>query len=267
MRIENAPYMRCDDCRSLFMPADPDVVEAYKQHEAINTFRREKSYQEKATERRAHTWDELLFWIRFRAARFLGQSADLDVIDVGNHYIGLSERIQESPLCKNYCLTESILPNTRPARRGTDIVLYLDQLTREADPASALRHQKEFLRDGGLMVVSTRVGSGFDVLMLRENARNIIPYEHATLPSLKGLESLLEQAGLQVLEVLTPGTLDVKHVAENIAALREENLFIHDLFTNANKAMLAEFQGFLQKNGMSSHARIVAKNVEKKETK
>lgn len=265
MALEGVPYLRCGGCGSIFVPVEADTLARYKQHPPLAALRKEERYQASAADKRRRMWDDLVFWIRFRCARYLGAAEGLRVALHGSHHRGLSDAIQNSGLCQSYRLENSIL-NEGPASdeaqaSPVDVLLYLDQLAREAHPVPVLAALAARIRPGGLLILSTRVGSGIDVLTLRGKIRNLFPYEHSLLATTKGLEILVERAGLELLEVQTPGTLDVKYLKDNLEALDEDNLYLKYLLETADNSTLAELQNFLQKSGTSSHARVIARRI------
>jgi hypothetical protein len=74
-----------------------------------------------------------------------------------------------------------------------------------------------------------------------------------------GLRLLLERAGFTVLEASTPGMFDVAHVYKQRDALEEGGLFTRFLTSHYDEGLFSDFQKFLQKHGLSSTVRIVAK--------
>lgn len=261
MTLESTPYLRCEHCASIFISVHPDIIEQYKNYEPINNFRSTEEYQAIASEKRMSVWNDLVFWVRFRCARYLQKYNGLDVVLYGGHYQGLSNNLENSGLCGSYRLEASVL-STAPesaSSPGADVLLYLDQLAREAAPLQALSKLHGKLKTGGLLILSTRVGSGIDILTMKEKIKNVFPYEHTLLASVNGLEILVNHAGFELLEIQTPGALDVKYLRDNVAAMGEDNLYLRYLLETADNATLAEFQNFLQKSGTSSHARIIAR--------
>ena len=118
---------------------------------------------------------------------------------------------------------------------------------------------KKDLKKGGILILNTRLGSGFDILTLKGSMDSIFPYEHIMLPSRRGLEMILDKAGYELLEITTPGTRDMESVLKNKERVEESNFFIKYLLKTADRSTLADFQKFLQKSGMSSFAQVVAK--------
>lgn len=262
-------YYRCQKCGSVFVPVNADVMEGYLQDDQMKELRLSTAYQKEADKRRSGIWDELVNWIEFRTYRYKGINKNLIVLDYGNRYYGLARRIKESGLCGKYKLYESIINECsleRDGQESVDVILYLNQLQHENNPVSTLKNLCLRLKDDGLLILNTRLGSGFDILTLKGGLDNIFPYEHIMLPSEKGLEILLNNAGFEILEFVTPGTMDVQYVLDNLYRVEEENLFVHSLFENGSSTTLMDFQRFLQKAGLSSFAQIVArKNLKNKE--
>lgn len=258
-------YYRCRDCESIFVSMEEAALEQYKTDRRLIEFRTADEYQKEAGERRDIAWDEILDWVSYRTFRYKGMNTELTISDYGNRYRELVSRIHNSSLCKNYTLKESILENSKQndAHEKADIVLCLDKIQQAVNPVGELCRVNADLKTDGLLFLSTRMGTGFDILTLKDHAQ-IFPYEHVLLPSGKGLEILLNQAGFQVLEYSTPGQMDVGYVRSKAEYIDESNYFIRSLMKNGDKAAMGEFQRFLQKSGMSSHAHIVAKKVENK---
>ena len=109
--------------------------------------------------------------------------------------------------------------------------------------------------------MSARIGTGFDILVLKEHAQ-IYPYEYVSLLSKQGIERVLRHAGFEMLDYSTPGSMDVGYVKNKLPFVSSENLFVKNLISNSDQLLLDEFQRFLQKSGMSSYAHIVAKKVD-----
>lgn len=250
--IDGVCYLRCSDCLSIFAPIDDEMLNSYRAYMPLTEFRNSDEYQNSITENRSVLWDDLLFWIEYRLARYMPNRTDYDIVDVRNRHFGLAERIKRSDFTRSYNASET-----------GDVVIFFDQLRCQSNPIAALVELRAKLKDGGLLILNASVGSGFDVLTLKGGCRNIYPYEVIFLPSAEGLGIILEKAGFEALEISTPGTLDVENILENKGCLSQDDLFANYLFNKMDKSILAEFQRFLQKCGMSSHARVIAKKSPK----
>jgi hypothetical protein len=252
-------YQFCEECNSIFVPLREDILQEYLELPAMKELRNSSEYQKYAQTRRTDIWQDVIMWAEFRSYRYLGRNKGLDVIDVGNKYSGFIALIQQSALSGRYELRDSILNLETEKVEQADIMFYMNQLQHEIDPISTLQGIRDSLKDDGLLFLNTRLGSGFDILTLKGGTDDIFPYEHVMLPSKKGLQMILEQAGFELLEITTPGTRDMDAVLANQQRIEESNFFVKYLLNNADKATLADFQQFLQKSGMTSFAQVVAR--------
>jgi hypothetical protein len=254
--ISNVPFFRCNNCWSIFIPVSQEQVDKYRNYAPIKMLRSSEEYQEIARIKRDRFWQEICFWIQYRAARYLGKTTGYALADVGNRYTGLREQVKK--LCSVYTDVDNIAQISLPQ----DIILYFNQIQFDTVTKSALANIHEKLVSGGLLMISARVANGLDILVLKGANDTIYPYEHTILPSVSGLHTLLEAVGFEVLEITSPGNLDIQYVLDNIDNMPDENLFIRYLSKLNNDGALAEFQRFLQKSNISSYSQIVARRKE-----
>lgn len=263
-------YCRCPECKSIFALCEPAAVEAYRENKELTDLRCGENYQKEALKLREDAWGEFIFWLSVRTFRYLRKRTGLSIMDCGNRYRGLACMLEESGLSGKYILKDSILEKkdfkdavlsegSGGEKESADLILFLDQMQQLTEPKEKILKIKAGLRKGGLLVLSSRAGSGFDIITLRDKNDKIFPYEHVFLPSLKGMEQLLEETGFRVLEVTTPGEMDLNSVMRVRDSLSDEDLFIKDLIEDAEPMVLQEFQRFLQKSGRSSYFRIIAR--------
>lgn len=159
---------------------------------------------------------------------------------------------------------EPIRPASQRARihseEAVDAVILLESLDRVDEPAELLRTVVHCLGKEGLLFVTAAVCTGFDMRVLGLRNLYLYPPDRTNCFSLKGLELLLANAGLSLLEVSTPGVLDVEVVRAHLN---------HDpaiQLSDFERKVLGEdaetrgaFQEFLQQQRLSSFARIVGK--------
>lgn len=252
-------YRFCDNCQSIYVPMDDDILQKYLQLDEMKKLRTSEEYQTQADERRIDIWTDLVMWSEYRIFRYLGKKGGLRVIDYGNRYRTCAELFQNSKVIDRYELRDSILPVNTAHLEEADVILYLNQLQHENDPIASLEEIGHYLTEDGLLILNTRVGSGFDILTLKGGTEDIFPYEHIMLPSKKGLAIILEKAGYELLEITTPGTRDMEIVMKNKERIEESNFFIKYLIDTADRTTIVDFQQFLQKSGLSSFAQVIAR--------
>lgn len=145
-------------------------------------------------------------------------------------------------------------------RDAAEAIVMLESLDRVDDPRGLLKGASNRLADGGLLFVTALVASGFDLQVLGLKSRYLYPPDRTNCFSLKGLRRLIESEGFKLLEVSTPGVLDVEIVQAHLQA--DPTLALSRFerqIAESDAETRAEFQSFLQRRGLSSFARVVAK--------
>lgn len=110
------------------------------------------------------------------------------------------------------------------------------------------------------MLVSTLCIDGFDLQVLWNKSRQIFPPHHINFFSVIGFDHLFRRAGMESAEVITPGQLDVDIVRG--AAAVDESILVNQRFLRhllADDERAAEFQSFLVKHRLSSHAWVIGR--------
>lgn len=263
----NVDYLRCDNCGSIYAVCDEDTLNQYLSYDRLNEFRLSSSYQEQMTKSRYESWREYLEWVEVRAFRFLNRNTDLAIGDVANRLSGFADLIRNSKICGSYYPMGSILEDNAkiPGEEFADIMFCNDVIKTDYNPHRRIKEIKSCLKYNGLLFIGARAGSGFDIITLKGNNTRICPYEHILLPSVKGMMKLLTDNGFEVLEITTPGVMDVKYVMDDIDKLDGREEFVRYLLREGNDGTLQEFQRFLQKNCMSSYVRVIARKADKNE--
>lgn len=257
-------YYRCEACGSIYVKAGQEMLDTYKNDKELIRLRTSVEYQEEESRNREIVWEELVDWVKFRSFRYTGKNRNLKVIDYGNRYEGLVAKLLASGMCREYELRESVLDRDEGTKiEKADIVLYFNKLQQSLQPLEDLKEAYDALQDDGLLFFSTRIGTGFDILTLRGDAK-IFPYEHVLLPSLDGLRRMLKETGFQMLEYSTTGRKDMEYVCEHKESIDPGNFFLRYMVEHGDETAFSDFQRFLQKSGLSSHAQIVAKKEGKR---
>jgi hypothetical protein len=251
--IGGATYLRCKNCWSIYTPLNEDIISKYLDYAPLWDYRMSKKYQDVAEKKRATMWQEQLFWIEFRTARYLKPLRETGITEIGGRFEGFSELIKTAALSYNNCQSISKLHDK------SDIILYLGLLMMEPNPTETLKKIRKFIKKDGLLFLNTRVSTGFDFLTLKGHVDSIYPYDCSTIPSIEALELVLTKAGFEILEISTPGTLDMLYVSENKSKLERGDLFTRYLIEKTDDSTKSEFQRLLQKSMMSSHAQLVAR--------
>lgn len=121
------------------------------------------------------------------------------------------------------------------------------------DPLAFVRSLARLGRPGAQILVTGLGGDGFDVQVLWSQSRSVSPPHHLNFLSVDGFERLFERAGLDHVEIETPGELDVELARKGLASLGGTHRFIELLLERRDDTVLADFQRFLQRARLSSH--------------
>lgn len=136
-----------------------------------------------------------------------------------------------------------------------------ETIERMADPKLFFDLAGDYCRKGGILLLTFASCSGFEYQILGENATNINPVNRMNLLSMEAIVKQIENAGFEIIELSTPGRLDVEIVKNAIQ--RDKNIKIDPFWKyvleNRDEKTRQNLQSFLQANRLSSHVRIAAK--------
>ncbi|MCR4322386.1 MAG: class I SAM-dependent methyltransferase [Candidatus Brocadiaceae bacterium] len=164
---------------------------------------------------------------------------------------------EQSALLPDGMLTEYNIENYYGR---TNVITAFESLERMFDPGELFSIANKCCPPGGLLLITTASGSGFEYQVLGEKAPNINPINRMNLLSLEVLSERVESAGFEIIELSTPGRLDVESVRNVVK--ESDDVQIHPfwkyLFKYRTEETWQSLQDFLQVNRLSSHIRIAA---------
>ncbi len=268
-------YNQCRQCRSVYVSPRPSAValKDYYLHSRASKFRVEHYTRQTGEARRQHVLRSHALWL----GRLFDEAASTDCRrygDMGTNYPLVYNEIRSLEL---FHTMTSVDPNPDldsllsesgiTIERGQDItgepfgaMSAFEQLEHKFSPGDLLRSIHDRLAAGGMLFFTTKTVSGFDLQVLWDKAPYIYVPEHLNLLSIDGITQLLEETGFEVIELSTPGQLDVGLVK---ATLKEDpsvrlEPFISYLIKHRGADAHEDFQAFLQRHRLSSHLRVAA---------
>lgn len=143
---------------------------------------------------------------------------------------------------------------------SVDVFAAFEVVEKIFDPMKLFKDAHAACRRNGLFIMTSTTSSGFEYQVLGEHSPNLIPMDRLNLLSLEALMGQMKKAGFEIIEVSTPGRLDVEIVKKTY----ERNLdiplhpFWQYLFHNRDINALHSLQEYLQQYQLSSHVRIAA---------
>lgn len=142
-----------------------------------------------------------------------------------------------------------------------DCITFNDLIEHVFDPVEFIKECHKKLSADGILMLSTPNGEGFDFKILKEKTENITPPEHLQYFNPKSIRMLLERLNFNIVDISTPGILDVDIVKrqknEKYLDLKN-NEFIQFMYELKNDKIESNFQDFLQKSNLSSHLLVFA---------
>ncbi|MFP6584881.1 MAG: methyltransferase domain-containing protein [Candidatus Hydrogenedentota bacterium] len=269
---EGFTYHQCADCESLYVSPRPshEALAEYYQKAKATTFRVEHFQRETAEARRKHLLRSFSNWLG-RIVDEQGSSDARSFIDIGTNSAVLFDEIQHLDLFDTFYalnplpgLTEELealnVQTVSESLLNARAITALQQIENQFSPFDFLKTAGDMLAINGLLFFTTRTISGFDLQMLWGKTPYIFVPEHLNLLSLEGIDHLVHRAGLDIIELSTPGQLDLELTAQAAKADSTIKLphFVEYLIHQRDELAHSDFQAFLQKHRLSSHVRVAA---------
>jgi 2-polyprenyl-3-methyl-5-hydroxy-6-metoxy-1,4-benzoquinol methylase len=278
-------FQTCRDCGSLYLSPrpSPEAFDSYFHDGKSVKFWSTDFYRETAEARR-----EKIFRPRAELIARVMQSEPPDrrnvFVDVGSGYgifleevarqntfktvMGIERAPNMAEVCrkKGFKVIEKSVEDVSSSEVQADMVTTFEVLEHVFEPADFLRSLWNITAEGGIVLFTTLTISGFDLQVLWDRSKSIYPPHHINLISVEGMHHLVESCGFEVIEIATPGSLDVDIVAN---AMKEDPTlevprFVKYLVQNRDEQVQQNFQTFLQQNQLSSHIRCIARKPSNK---
>ena len=164
--------------------------------------------------------------------------------------------------CRDLGLKTYEMPVERISRMAADVVVSFEVIEHLFSPEKFLRDMYNLLSDNGMCFLTTPNGKSFEVRELG-SLSTTLGFTHLNLFNPESLSLLASRVGFKVLEVMTPGILDVDLVKRgyNEKTALQKSAFILYLVDEASQELKGNFQQFLVDNHLSSHMWIALRKI------
>lgn len=272
-------YALCENCETLFArtrPSFASLQEFYTQAPSTE-FWIEEFFKPVAEARR-----EKIFRPR---AEYLGERFGHDPVwvtgDVGAGFGLFSQELQrlwprsrclaiepspeQAEICRSagleaVCSSLEELGDQDEYAGSFDLLTTFELYEHLYDPKEFTRVAYRLLKPGGLLMITTLNGQGFDIQILWERSNSIYPPCHINLFNPESLSGLLADCGFEVEEAATPGQLDWD-ILEGMINREgfDPGRFWTSVARKASPGAKRELQEWITRNRLSSHMRLLAR--------
>jgi len=266
-------YEECPECQTLFVSPRPpaqDFCRYYQESDSARFFAT-TFYRETAGARREKLW--------LPKARMVSESLrqygahQHSLLDIGGGYGIFAEEyerltsekvtiIEPGPelarICrqKGLAVIEAFLENVTVEQLpvGPKAFVSFELFEHLHDAGVFLRHLYSLMRPGDVFLFTTLSGMGVDIQVLWDES-NSISLQHLNFFNPKSIRLLIECAGFQVLNVATPGKLDIDILCNNQSHIKDR--FWRNFAVRSSQEERREWQDFIVAHDLSSHMSVV----------
>ena len=272
-------YVMCEACGTLYLSPrpSPEQLDAFYRDAESVKFWSTHFYKETMEARR-----EKLFRPRAQlVSELLTRSTvqdDMTFVDIGAGYgifleevqrlgkfqrvMGIEPNPEMADICRQrgFPIVQKPLEAVQAGEVQADVATAFEVLEHVFDPLEFLTAARRVLKPNGILLFTTLTVSGFDIQVLWEHSKSIFPPHHINFISVEVMGRLVQRAGLTLVELSTPGQLDVDIVANTVAENPQISLprFVAYLLKMRDSNTRQALQEFLRLHRLSSHIRVVA---------
>lgn len=271
-------YESCPNCFSLFVNPRP-VAEAFSRYyteSSSSKYWASTFYKETSEARIEKLWKpkaKVIFDILHQYNAMMHR-----IVDIGGGFGLFAEEIKKltgivpvviepGPDLANVCrqkslpVVEKFLEQVHPADlpNGPKAFVSFELFEHLHDPALFLKQLKFLMDSGDLFIFTTLSGLGVDIQALWEDSKSVMPPHHLNFLNPHSIKILLEKMGYEILEVTTPGKLDIDILSNNASKIKDR--FWQTFIATVNDDEKQQWQALIAKSGWSSHMMTVCRKI------
>lgn len=269
-------YEVCNNCLTLYVNPRPAVSAFLKYYteSPSSKFWATTFYKETAEARRDRLWKPKAGAIHEIVLRYFKDSEIPTIVDIGGGYGIFAEEmrklipvspvvIEPGPSLAEICrqkglpviekFLEELAKSDLP--QGAKVFSSFELFEHLHDPERFLRCLNGLMSGGDVFVFTTLSGMGIDIQVLWENSKSVMPPHHLNFFNPESIKVLLSRTGFDVLEIETPGKLDLDILLNSRLSIKDR--FWRNFLETASDAERANWQQFISSSGRSSHMRVV----------
>ena len=271
-------YECCPDCYTLFVSPRPKAEHFVKYYieSSSSKFWATTFYKETAEARREKLGKPKAAMILEAMQKY--EATSHRVVDVGGGYGLFADEMQSlsgqpvlvvepnpyfASVCREKSLQvidkflEDIVKEDIPS--GAKAFVSFELFEHLHSPAVFLNHLERIMASGDLFLFTSLSGAGVDIQVLWENSKSVSPPHHLNFLNPNSIKILLERIGLEILEVTTPGKLDIDILFNNQEMIKDR--FWSTFTASASESAKEKWQSLIADSGWSSHMMVICRKA------
>lgn len=271
-------FEECLSCKTLYVSPRPDkkYFDAYYKDSETTKYWATVFYKATEKNRREMLWLPKAKMVREKINTFSPDTQK--IIDIGGGYgIFIEEFLKISPIKHLIVEPSEHLSQACKAKGLKVLVKFLEEIEASDlppvkktfvsfelfehlyDPKKFLKTLYKVMNTNDMFIFTTLSGMGVDIRTLWENSKAVSPPMHLNFFNPKSVEVLLQNVGFEVIEVTTPGKLDIDIINNNKDFLDDK--FWKDFLDYSSDEEKEKMQKYLSDNLLSSHMMVVCRKV------
>jgi hypothetical protein len=271
-------YKLCSLCETLFLsprPCESAFSEYYIDAPSVKYWAT-SFYKETAEARREKIWKPKVKKVLDLIERY--NAATFSIIDIGSGYGIFCEEMQKNmstsitaiepgPELANICrkkglkVVDKFLENVQLSdlRHGPKLFTSFELFEHLHSPKKFLKSLNLLMDSGDIFIFTTLSGTGVDIQALWEDSQSVSPPHHLNFFNPRSIKILLQKLGYKILEIGTPGELDIDILENNQHLIKDR--FWKTFIKNADKAKQKKWQTLISQSGLSSHMMVCCQKL------
>ena len=271
-------FDECPKCKTLYVSPRPkrEYFDAYYTDSQSTKYWATTFYKATEQNRREMLWKPKAQLIKDKIDTFAPDTEK--IVDIGGGYgIFVEEFLKISDIKHMVIEPSEYLSKVCEEKGLKTLVKFLEDIKEDDLPNvkktfvsfelfEHLHNPKEFLATlykvmdkNDMFIFTTLSGMGVDIRTLWENAKPVSPPMHLNFLNPKSITIILEKVGFEVVEVTTPGKLDIDIMNNNKDNIKDR--FWKDFLEYSTEDEKQNMQKFISDNKLSSHMMIVCRKV------
>ncbi len=270
-------YNHCAKCGSIYVSPRPDLSELTRYYSVSDS---QRFWSENILKKTGEKRKESIMLPNITRIEEILENANHTpnhVLDVGSangtfliewkkrhddaQLYGIEPGRESAKKCRDQGITvyeSSVEDEADKGRVKGDLVTCFEVIEHVQNPDLFAESIYKVTASGGMAIMSCLGADGFDIQLLWEKSRSLMPPYHLNFLSQKGMKQLFSKAGFDRVEIFTPGRLDVQIIEKSIErGINPDLSRFEKLLLSRGEATLQAFQQFLAEQCLSSHVWIV----------